>query len=66
MKRTDGNTVVSDSGHTCIIRYPNSESWGVMQHSIAARWLTIEDLQMNANPEKFWRENKVEDLPIRR
>ena len=69
MKRTDEYTVVSDSGHTCIIHNPGAKYpvlWGVMQHSIAKGSLSAEDMRMTTNPEKFWRENKIDDLPITR
>jgi len=68
MKRdNDGcDTMVSDSGHTWIVKtteegrrnHPELRPYAMMQHSIAECWLTDEDREMAKDPEGFWKRNE--------
>ena len=64
MKRVGENEVVSDSRHTFIIRGPGVGDWNVLQYSIAEGFLSDEDRAMKAEPEGWWKENRVDELPI--
>lgn len=53
MKLTEDGGLLSDSGHTFLLRVKDGRV-ACAQHSIALNWLTEEDKDMSNKPEEIW------------
>jgi len=56
MKLVEHDGIISDTGHTFLVRYKDTDPVQAWQHSIAEGRLSAEDKDMMARPEEIYAE----------